>query len=226
MTTIFQRGLKNLSWTIMYLVVCSFGLLIVLGVLYAILTSLFGKEATIWADLRCAAGLPSQIHERCWQARLQSREAELARAHEQRMAELKALRKKERIALAKAERREKDLEVARKRLDERLKRAERIEENWSDINLFTMKSFFGGSVHTGVEYPSIVKGEIWDHSWCYFNLPSNGALTEKITLGKATPSRGVVWSDVGDADLTGAKISRETLEAAKALCAWPDGLTG
>jgi len=229
MKWLYRIGNRTAGYVVVLMLV-----LIVAGIVtYGVLVRLLPPGDPAWTEMRCYIGLPLQGDDECWQARLERRESVLEARHEKRMAALEGRHQKRMAAVAakqqkvaealkRARRRERELEDKRKELADRLGAAERIEANWSDINLFTKEAFLGGSVHTGVKYPSIVEGKVWDHSWCYFSLPGSGALEKKIDLGDASPSTGVSWSEVSNAELREAGISRAELKQAQAKCSWPE----
>jgi hypothetical protein len=203
-------------------------------VTYGVLVRLFPLGDPAWAEMRCYVGVALQGDDECWQARLERRESALQAAHDKkmaalegrhrkRMAALAAEREKVSEALSEARKKSRALEDKRQELAGKIAAAERIEANWSDINLFTRKTLDGaGSVHTGVKYPSIVKGKIWSRSWCYWNLPTTSAVDKDVDLGRATPSGGMTYAELTDAELAEAGISRAELKQAQAKCSWPE----
>ena len=203
-----------------YVAVLSFAMLIVAIVLYGVLTKLLPPGDPAWADLRCFVGLSLQGDQECWAKRMERREAELEAERERERAEYARLRQEQEEALQKVSQRASELDASRRKLDDQLKKAEVIEERWNNINLFTTKVFMHGFVHTGVEYPSIIKGQLWVKSWCYFTEETGSAVSRQITLGKATPS-GIAWSELSDAELKDAGMTQDNIKAANALCVCP-----
>lgn len=245
---IIQYILKTLGRMVMFGVVCAFGLVIIVGATYAILSKLLPADSLIWKNARCWVGVQLQSDSECWQGKLkkleksllqdfQKRRDEQEQKHNEHLKKLAILKirkeaehqkllKIKQATLVKSQRQNKELQRVKDQLATQIARLANIEKRWSDINLFEKKSFKGGStVTSGVRYPSLIHHQKWDKAWCYWEPPIKRAAQISIKLAEATPSDGVAWKPISNTLLAEAGVTRTDIKSAKALCIWPQGLS-
>ena len=105
-----------------------------------------------------------------------------------------------------------------------MRNVEAMESAFDDFTVFKMRSLGQGGqvIHTGVKFSTLTTPDDWIESWCYLNVPAEaGNVQQRITIGRAEPTKGVNFTEVSDGDLSRVRISRSEFEKARALCAWP-----
>ena len=207
---------------------------------YSIASTLVPPEDAFWGDLRCLAGYPLQSDEKCLQQKLEEgiraneaafnlKKSILEEQHRQRESELNGNLETSRSQIGELEKKSQALETekaqvvsARSSLEERLRVMEKIEASVSSFNLFTTKSWRDGLyVTTGVEYPSFVKAQEWEHGWCYVQAKGVADITVKISLATQHKGQMVVPDAVSDAELSAVKLTRADIDQARLLCSFP-----
>jgi hypothetical protein len=115
------------------------------------------------------------------------------------------------------------LEQSQAKAAELLARMKSLETKWTNISLFSHKTYKGSKVTSGVRYPSLVTGIKYDSAWCYW-YPKQTDIPVSLTLGETGVLWGVNWNKYTDTQLRKSGITRSELEEAKKLCQWPEGV--
>ncbi len=198
MKELFDRAVKNASWTVLYLVVCCFGFMIVGGVIYAILVSLIGPDKAVWADVRCAVGLPLQTDKTCIQASI-DQAVSGAVARQKRVQ----ARIEDELLAAKRSR-----EAAEQALADQ--NVEFIEgQSHSSKTIIVGLVYRGGDASAG-----ILRG------WCWA-IQDRGGLDPRVMLERMDGSGLRMPGGIDQAQLQAFGWTQSDVVAARAKCPWP-----